>query len=295
MNIFTKIIPQLVVFKTLNRMKGIKEGKRNLFVKEVEKLQDQGCEYSMAVSKANGTWREPEPENPEPIEIKDNKGRPLAGYALEKALEELEIKKKEEEAQREKDEEERKAKEDWERWGRYWTWENYFNPEVQPHWEEAATALMRINDHVLQDIEDAILLQAFYKMDQKAVNNIINEHKEKRRQYDIILHGVPEDQDFKGEDDTRNFLNRLMRPPMSWNFFEEDGSIKTPHVLRADAQPQQCYIDGRVEVIMEHIQALGSHLTQFDSDEWDHIVESAIQIFRDAAAKELADFNDAPR
>lgn len=71
-------------------------------------------------------------------------------------------------------------------------------------------------------------------MDYKTISNIIDADKEKRRQYDIILYGVDENEDFKTEDEKRHFLNRLMRPPVSWNFFEEN-LIKTPHVLRPEA------------------------------------------------------------
>jgi hypothetical protein len=41
---------------------------------------------------------------------------------------------------------------------------------------------------------------------------------------------------------------------MSWNFFVEDETMQTPHVLRADAQPNQCYIDGRVDLVMADIE-----------------------------------------
>ena len=36
-----------------------------------------------------------------------------------------------------------------------------------------------------------------------------------------------------------------MRPPICWNFFEE-GEQKTPHVLRYNANPMECYKDGRI-------------------------------------------------
>ena len=54
----------------------------------------------------------------------------------------------------------------------------------------------------------------------------------------------------KTYDKKRTFLN-MMRPPYYWNFFEDEN--KTPHVLRPDAKPQDCYIDGRVESILKDI------------------------------------------
>lgn len=53
----------------------------------------------------------------------------------------------------------------------------------------------------------------------------------------------------------------MMRPPYYWNFFEDDNP--TPHVLRADAKPQNCYIDGRVESILKDIYDIGKNLTSY--------------------------------
>jgi hypothetical protein len=48
-----------------------------------------------------------------------------------------------------------------EEWGRMWIWEGYFHPNTVERWMSAAEKLRRINDHVLQDIEDYILLEGF--------------------------------------------------------------------------------------------------------------------------------------
>jgi hypothetical protein len=50
-----------------------------------------------------------------------------------------------------------------------------------------------------------------------------------------------------------------MRPPLYWNFFE-DGEKKTPHLLRHNADPRKCYIDGRIESVLEDVEAIGLHL-----------------------------------
>jgi hypothetical protein len=39
-----------------------------------------------------------------------------------------------------------------------WVWEQYFNDEKKESWIAGAEKLRRINPHVLQDIEDHILL-----------------------------------------------------------------------------------------------------------------------------------------
>lgn len=42
-----------------------------------------------------------------------------------------------------------------------WIWEGYFHPNSVERWMSAAEKLRKINDHVLQDIEDYILLEGF--------------------------------------------------------------------------------------------------------------------------------------
>lgn len=50
-----------------------------------------------------------------------------------------------------------------ERYGRTWMWEGYFNEKNKDLWLETAEMLKHINDHVLQDIEDFLILQIFKK------------------------------------------------------------------------------------------------------------------------------------
>ena len=49
------------------------------------------------------------------------------------------------------------------RYGRTWIWENYYqdNRDRKDVWLTGAAALRRINDQVLEDIEDHIMLKAF--------------------------------------------------------------------------------------------------------------------------------------
>ena len=42
-----------------------------------------------------------------------------------------------------------------------WIWTGYFNEKNRQKWLDTAEALKHINDHVLQDIEDAIILEGF--------------------------------------------------------------------------------------------------------------------------------------
>jgi len=94
--------------------------------------------------------------------------------------------------------------------------------------------LFHINDHVKQDVEDAILLMGFEGMTKKNIQAKITEHKEHREEVEKVLNSA-EETVFKVNDERRDFLNSLMRPPVSWNFFVEDEAMQAPHVLRADA------------------------------------------------------------
>jgi hypothetical protein len=84
--------------------------------------------------------------------------------------------------------------------------------------------LFHINDHVKQDVEDAILLMGFEGMTKKSIQVKITEHKEHREEVDKVLNSA-EETVFKLNDERRDFLNSLMRPPVSWNFFVEEEAM----------------------------------------------------------------------
>ena len=44
------------------------------------------------------------------------------------------------------------------------------------------------------------------------------------------------------------------------NFVEENEETKVPHVLRAAADPNASYIDGRVQALLTIIEGMGTHL-----------------------------------
>lgn len=86
-----------------------------------------------------------------------------------------------------------------------------------------------------------------------------------------------EEEEDKSEDKRRKFLEQ-MRPPYVWNFFE-DGE-QTPHILRAEAAPHSCYVDGRIESLFADIQQLGAHLTKHEEVRWRMLVKQTIEIFK---------------
>jgi hypothetical protein len=141
---------------------------------------------------------------------------------------------------------------------------------------QAAEKLRHINAHVIQDIEDFIMLEAFKgkTLDQikKLVEADTNSRKKKKGK------SKEEEEEEKVEDKKRRFLS-FMRPPYIWNFFE-DGLEAQHHILRAEADPAKCYADGRVESLMADITQLGFHLTKHEEQRWKMLVQYTLDIFK---------------
>lgn len=145
-----------------------------------------------------------------------------------------------------------------EEYGRFWIWEGYFNEKNKDMWLDTAEMLKHINDHVLQDIEDAILLEGF--KGQKGINSVINVDVQQR---------IKDEKTLKKDEGQEYYENALklndkrkkldtMRPPFCWNFFDDaiDPEARPKHVLRAEAKPlsEDIYVDGRVQKIMENLE-----------------------------------------
>jgi len=63
-------------------------------------------------------------------------------------------------------------------YGRYWIWDGYFNDKNKQKWLDCAEALKHVNDHVLQDIEDYILIKGFGKEKPEKIRQMIDDdHK----------------------------------------------------------------------------------------------------------------------
>jgi hypothetical protein len=147
--------------------------------------------------------------------------------------------------EKEKEEAERKI------YGRHWVWEGYFNEKKKDLWLQTAEMLKHINVHVLQDIEDYIMIQGFGVKTDKIKMEIEDDQKQ-RLLNEKKLRG-PDGEDYEEEQvrksSKRNFMNPL-RPTHNnkiWNFFEDCADeLKTEHVLRYDANPEKAYEDGRI-------------------------------------------------
>ena len=170
-----------------------------------------------------------------------------------------------------------------------WIWEGYFSEERREAFIAAAEKLRRINPHVLQDIQDYILLQGFKGKKIGEVKKIIESDMHGRRQRQPDRTKEQEEAE-KEIDKKRSFVN-YMKPPFCWNFFlkDDEGNLeeeKIPHVLRAEAEPQKCYIDGRVESVLEDINSLGFHLTRHEDVRWNTLRQFTLEIFKHESAHE---------
>lgn len=97
----------------------------------------------------------------------------------------------------------------------------------------------------------------------------------------------------KEEDKKRNFVNPLRPHKKIWNFVDENEETKVPHVLRAAADPNAAYIDGRVADLLVVIEGMGAHLRMHNTDAWTHLNKQTIKIFKkkeDVIVKRMEDY-----
>ena len=87
-------------------------------------------------------------------------------------------------------------------------------------------------------------------------------------------------EDGKIEDQKRQFITPLRPHKKIWNFVEEDEETKVPHVLRAAADPNASYIDGRVQALLTIIEGMGTHLRMHDDQAWNHLNNMTLAIFQ---------------
>ncbi len=155
-------------------------------------------------------------------------------------------------------------------------WESYFHPSKAEQWLSACDKMSRINDHVIQDIQDYIMLEAYKGKTISDIRKIIEADLAKRKYKKGK--SKEEEEEEKHENKKRRFLEQ-MRPPHIWNFFDPNAK-SSPHILRAEADPFKCYADGRIESVMEDIQTLGIHLSKHEDARWKMLVKLTLDIFK---------------
>jgi hypothetical protein len=176
-------------------------------------------------------------------------------------------------------------------YGRYWVWDGYFNDRNKETWLATVEMLKHINNHVLQDIEDYILLQGFKGEKVTQIEKIIdNDHRERVQNQKKLMgkDGEEFENHSKIEDKKRKFMNSI-RPPNYWNFFEDGApTLKVKHVLRYNADPRKAYCDGRIERILDNLFAIGRDLTHYADMSYKRLAVETYNIFE----AEFKDFNN---
>lgn len=150
-------------------------------------------------------------------------------------------------------------------YGRFWVWEGYFNERKMDQWMETAEMLKHVNPHVLQDIEDSILLKGFGKEKPEKIKNMIESNHQLKNADSLKLLGNLENEEAAEEqkttDEKRRFMLPLRPSEKIWNFFEDCApEDKTKHVLRFNAKPEAAYCDGRIEEITNNLSEIAMNL-----------------------------------
>jgi len=149
--------------------------------------------------------------------------------------------------------------EDLEKFGRYWVWSDYFPEELKEEIIKGAEMLRNINVAVRQDLADDFVATALKIQPnmQKGRAEIIKRKKEK-----------PDTQD----------PTEKIRPPRVWNHTD---IIETKHEYRANARPNDIYLDNRVKEMNSHIESLARELRSYRIDRWTELVQRVIGFFKD--------------
>lgn len=210
-------------------------------------------------------------------------------------------------AEKEKAEQDAKDKE---MFGRYWIWDTYMTetvteltpdgkPEVKQMgkrdlWQASAQLIRHINKHVIEDMNDFLLMKIFKlqkqsdyeKMHQKVKEMKVQEERDTimatLKERNIKTKDIPEAREleegkFKDEDKKRTFCVQ-MRPPYIWNFFGEEEE-KIQHLINPKANPEECYKyeeNNRVRRIFDACLDLGTDLMNHEAANWAKLVEHTI-------------------
>jgi hypothetical protein len=83
----------------------------------------------------------------------------------------------------------------------------------------------------------------------------------------------------KVEDGKRKFMTPLRPHEMIWNFVYDDEKLRPKHVLRPEASPEKCYIDGRVQALTDNIAAVSNIMSGFTPDRWEKLRDHTLEIF----------------
>lgn len=165
-------------------------------------------------------------------------------------------------------------------------------------WNAGSEGIARINVQVLEDVEDSIILKSFKeaKLNKAQIQKLIDENLETQRDRARMTQALEESkivpdentpvqkpvditEEGKVEDSKRKFMDPLRPHEMIWNFFYDDEKMRPKHVLRPDAAPEKCYIDGRVQALDATIQSVAECMKTFTPDRWEKLNHHCLDIF----------------
>lgn len=157
--------------------------------------------------------------------------------------------------------------------------------------------LKHVNPHVIQDIEDSILLKGFGKEKPEKIKTMIeSDHQLKNQDSLKLLGNIDNDEaaeEQKTIDEKRRFMLPLRPSEKIWNFFEDCApEDKTKHVLRFNAKPEAAYCDGRIEEIKNNLEQIAMNLVSHNQALWDALMRNTLVVFQHlhkSQAKALAD------
>ena len=277
------VIPELACFKALVNIRDIKQAQI-----DEEKKAKKGSPLAQLMAEESKK-KEEEQKEEEPEEEEDEEVIAAREAAKQKKLEEEEMKK----------------------YGRKWIWQNYISENRKNDWLNCAEDLRHINDHVIQDIQDFILIKGYPKQKQKDRKAIKSEVDQLLTQSDKV-----ENKDNAEEVELakkRREFELSLRPPFIWNFKEtridQEEKIKLedplkmmkeekdnseaetkdedePYLINHNASPEDCYKyeeeihTNRVQKFLKDLTNLTYNLRSHEEQKWRTLVDLCIDIFK---------------
>lgn len=176
--------------------------------------------------------------------------------------------------------------------------------------EAGAHLISTINEQVLEDVEDWIILKGFKALkwsvpelhkkiearltQQRERAKMLQSEEEKNQEPEEVMGETKKKEvvdiieEGKIEDKYRKFMEPLRPHERIWNFQWDKEERRPAHVLRPEAQPEKCYIDGRVTKLLAAVATASEQLRSTDSERWQKLVEYTLKIFKDQEQKEDA-------
>lgn len=254
--ILKSTVPRLTSFRTLVYMHGIDMLKK--FDQEQEELAKKQLENEVPEEK-----QEPEPEEKK----------------VEEELDPEALAEKEREKKRLKQEEEDL------KYGRYMLWEGIIPEEKFDRWVSGADKIDGLNIHVIEDMQDYIITEAYRADTIKGSKAYEEEKKREEEERKNKLEGENEEEKVTTKIEVR--LNRYRPDKRVWNYFlEKESPYFHEHKYRIDANPFGIYEDGRVEALWEDVKILDDQLKTSNEAHWSALINYSYEIITDDFKKE---------